>query len=106
MEEKATDLISEIAGVASVEPDRIELMVEEAVERVGPRFSVHRADVKLDPEKKSLQSLTRGRANVCGFYNDDFTELRGTFQLSGYRSSHTPLGLDHLELTFQLGEVA
>ena len=97
---------SEIAGVAQVEPDRIELMVEEAIEQVEAGFDVHRADVKLDPETESLQTVAQGQADVCGYCNGDFTEYRGTFQLTGYRSSHTPLGLDHLELSFELGEVA
>ena len=106
MNESVQNSTTEIVGVATVEPDRIELMVREAVERKFPRFEVHRADVKLDQERKSPQTVARGRAHVCDYINDDFTEFKGTFQLTGYRSSHTPLGLDSLELSFELGEVA
>jgi len=105
MTEKAKESTSEIVGVAEVAPDRIELMVEEAVEQTEAGFDVHRADVKLDPETESLQTVAQGRASVCGYINDNFTEFEGTFQLTGYESSHTPLGLDHLKLSFEMTEV-
>ena len=106
MTESVQNSTTEIAGVATVEPDRIELMVREAVERKFSRFEVHSVDIRLDQERASLQTLAQGRACVHVYCNNDFTELKGTFQLTGYRSSHTPLGLDNLELSFELGEVA
>ena len=105
MSQQAKESTKTIAGVAEVEPNRIELMVEKAVEREYPRFEVHRADVKLDQERESVQTLAQGRADVCGYISNNFTEFKGTFQLTSYRSSNTPLGLDHLELSFEMTEV-
>lgn len=75
-----------------------------------------RTDWKVDPssvmvflkDRDDKQTIAQGELEVFGKTvspdpdNDSFKTWRGTFKVTGYRSSHTPLGLDRLTLHYGL----
>lgn len=102
MQKEKTKVGPKLEGGSEVEPQRIELMVRDALERESVFFRVDSVDVRISPERKDVKTITQGRFHVYGFYNHNFKRFEGTFKLTGYRSSHTPLGLDHLYLSYNL----
>lgn len=93
-----------IEDCTEVEPKkRIDLMVSDAIER-GGHLDVHGVDVRLDPEREDTTTLAQGQVHVYGYtpVDHNFKRYEGTFKLVGFRSSHTPLGLEPLHISFQL----
>lgn len=93
-----------IEDTAEVEPKkRLDLMVRDAIQSRG-HLDVSGVDVRLSPEREDLTTLAQGRVHVYGYepVNRNFKRYEGTFKLVGFRSSHTPLGLDPLHISYEL----
>lgn len=93
-----------IEGCIEVEPkNRVEFMVRDAIERAG-YLDVHGVDVRINNDREELTTLAHGRCHVYGYepVERKFKRYEGNFKLVGFRSSHTPLGLDPLHVSFEL----